>query len=37
LIKAVREAKLHSSWAVLNDAYEEPLISFLRDCLYASR
>ena len=37
LIKSVREAKVHSSWAAPNDAYEEPLKSFLRDCLDASR
>ena len=28
---------MHSSWAAPNDAYEEPLKSFLRDCLDASR
>ena len=37
LIKSVREAKVHSTWAAPNDAYEEPLKSFLRDCLDASR
>ena len=28
---------MHSSWAAPNDAYEEPLKSFLRDCLDISR
>ena len=37
LIKSVREAKVHSSWAAPNVAYEETLKSFLRDCLDASR
>jgi (1->4)-alpha-D-glucan 1-alpha-D-glucosylmutase len=37
LIKSVREAKVHSTWAAPNEAYEEPLKSFLRDCLDASR
>ncbi|MGZ3310269.1 MAG: malto-oligosyltrehalose synthase, partial [Xanthobacteraceae bacterium] len=37
LIKSVREAKVHSTWAAPNEAYEEPLKSFLRDCLDATR
>jgi (1->4)-alpha-D-glucan 1-alpha-D-glucosylmutase len=37
LIKSVREAKVHSTWAAPNEAYEESLKSFLRDCLDASR
>jgi (1->4)-alpha-D-glucan 1-alpha-D-glucosylmutase len=37
LIKSVREAKVHSSWAVPNVIYEEALTSFLHDCLDTSR
>ena len=37
LIKSVREAKVHSTWAAPDEAYEEPLKSFLRDCLDATR
>src|ERR1700716_999753 len=37
LIKSVREAKVHSTWAAPNEAYEESPKSFLRDCLDASR
>jgi (1->4)-alpha-D-glucan 1-alpha-D-glucosylmutase len=37
LIKSVREAKVHSTWAAPDEAYEDPLKSFLRDCLDATR
>lgn len=37
LIKSVREAKLHSTWAAPNAAYEEALTGFMRDALDVSR
>jgi (1->4)-alpha-D-glucan 1-alpha-D-glucosylmutase len=37
MIKSVREAKLHSTWASPDEAYEETVASFLRDCLDTSR
>ncbi len=37
MIKSVREAKVHSSWTAPDEAYEESLTSFLRDCLDTTR
>ena len=37
LVKSVREAKIHSNWVLPDEAYEEVLISFVRDCLDTSR
>jgi len=33
LVKSVREAKIHSNWVLPDEAYEETLTSFVRDCL----
>lgn len=37
MIKSVREAKVHSTWAAPNEPYEEALKAFVRDCLDVSR
>lgn len=37
MIKAVREAKLHSTWAAPDTAYEDAVKGFVRDCLDLSR
>jgi (1->4)-alpha-D-glucan 1-alpha-D-glucosylmutase len=37
MIKSVREAKVHSTWASPDEEYEEALKAFLRDCLDTSR
>lgn len=37
VVKAIREAKTHSSWAFPNAAYEEAAIGFVRDALDLSR
>lgn len=37
MIKAVREAKIHTDWTAPNEAYEASILSFIRDCLDTSR
>jgi (1->4)-alpha-D-glucan 1-alpha-D-glucosylmutase len=37
MIKSVREAKVHSTWAAPDEQYEEGLRAFIRDCLDVSR
>ena len=37
LVKSLREAKLHSTWAAPNEAYEEAMLSFVEDTLDLSR
>ncbi|MCG6122295.1 MAG: malto-oligosyltrehalose synthase [Microvirga sp.] len=37
MIKSVREAKTHSTWASPNEEYEAALKAFVRDCLDVSR
>ena len=37
MVKSVREAKVHSTWAAPNADYEDALKSFVRDCLDTSR
>ncbi len=37
MIKSVREAKVHSTWAAPDESYEEALKAFVRDCLDVSR
>lgn len=37
MIKSVREAKVHSTWAAPDVAYEDAVKSFVRDCLDLSR
>ncbi|MGC2204033.1 MAG: malto-oligosyltrehalose synthase, partial [Stellaceae bacterium] len=37
MVKSMREAKLHSTWASPNAAYEEAMLGFVRDALDLSR
>ena len=37
MIKSIREAKVHSTWAAPNTEYEEAVTAFLRECLDVSR
>lgn len=37
LVKSMREAKLHSTWAAPDQAYEEAMLGFARDALDLSR
>ncbi len=37
MVKSMREAKVHSSWAAPNQAYEEAMLSFVEDALDPSR
>jgi (1->4)-alpha-D-glucan 1-alpha-D-glucosylmutase len=37
MIKSLREAKLHSTWAAPNGPYEEAMTGFIRDCLDLTR
>jgi (1->4)-alpha-D-glucan 1-alpha-D-glucosylmutase len=37
MLKTVREAKVHTSWAAPNAAYEEPIAEFVRHALDGSR
>ncbi|WP_158044436.1 malto-oligosyltrehalose synthase [Skermanella pratensis] len=37
MIKSIREAKVHSTWAAPNTEYEEAVIAFLHECLDVSR
>ena len=37
MVKSIREAKLRSTWASPNTAYEEAVLSFVRDALDVSR
>src|SRR3954465_1066378 len=36
MVKSMREAKLHSTWASPDTAYEEAMLGFVRDALNAS-
>ena len=37
MVKSLREAKLHSTWAAPDEAYEEAVLSFVRDASIPSR
>jgi (1->4)-alpha-D-glucan 1-alpha-D-glucosylmutase len=37
MVKSLREAKLHSTWASPNTTYEEAMLGFIRDALETSR
>ena len=37
MVKSLREAKLHTTWAAPNPAYEEAMLGFVRDALDMSR
>jgi (1->4)-alpha-D-glucan 1-alpha-D-glucosylmutase len=37
MVKSIREAKLHSTWASPETAYEEMMVGFVRDALEVSR
>ena len=37
MVKSMREAKLHSTWASPNTEYEEAMLGFVRDALDISR
>jgi (1->4)-alpha-D-glucan 1-alpha-D-glucosylmutase len=37
MVKSLREAKVHSTWASPNTTYEEAMLGFLRDALETSR
>ena len=37
MIKSIREAKVHSTWAAPNTEYEEAVIAFLHECLDVTR
>lgn len=37
MVKSIREAKRHSSWAAPNAAYEDAVVSFVRDALDTAR
>lgn len=37
LVKSVREAKIHSTWAAPDEGYEAAVTSFIHDCLDTSR
>jgi (1->4)-alpha-D-glucan 1-alpha-D-glucosylmutase len=37
MVKSLREAKLHSTWAAPDTPYEEAMLGFVRDALHTSR